>query len=212
MSLLEARHLVPDIGTETRAIALSFTADPGEAVRISGPSGSGKTTLLRAVARLIPVLEGEVTLRGSSWKSYLSTQWRTTVTYLHQTPVLFPGSVESNLRHAFRFRRNASESTDIEGARSLLSELRLREDILERDAATLSGGEAARVALVRSLLIHPTVLLLDEPTAALDDEARHALIGMLTRWLAENERALVLVSHDEAPGGELRARDVYLTD
>jgi putative ABC transport system ATP-binding protein len=68
---------------------------------------------------------------------------------------------------------------------------------LEQSAKTLSGGEAARMALIRALLLEPEVLLLDEPTAYLDEDNRQHLLTLLKYWVAEKSRAIVMVSHNE---------------
>ena len=78
-----------------------------------------------------------------------------------------------------------------------LKTLQLPNGILTQSAKTLSGGEAARIALIRSLLLEPQVLLLDEPTAYLDEENRSHLLALLKDWMAEKSRAIVMVSHNE---------------
>ena len=69
--------------------------------------------------------------------------------------------------------------------------------MLDQEAKTMSGGEAARIALVRALIIEPEILLLDEPTAFLDQDSRHRVINLINEWVQENRRAAIIVSHQE---------------
>ncbi len=115
----------------------------------------------------------------------------------HQKAVLFPGSVSDNLRKAFNLRCRTDQDADIVVAHKQLSRLLLPDDVLKRDALTLSVGEASRVALVRSLSVDAQVLLLDELTAALDTKSRDAAAELLLGWLGESRRGIVAVSHDE---------------
>ena len=77
-----------------------------------------------------------------------------------------------------------------------MEQLLLSPELWEQDAKTLSGGETSRLAFIRAILIDPAVLLLDEPTAALDEPARQALYRLLSGWLREAGRAALLISHN----------------
>lgn len=97
---------------------------------------------------------------------------------------------------------------DLEHAADLATQLLLPNDILSRDALTLSVGEASRMALVRGLLTDPQVLLLDEPSAALDPRSREALAETLHQWVTAGGRGIIAVSHDKdffetLPGHEI---------
>ena len=127
---------------------------------------------------------------------------------MHQKPVLIEGTVLSNLQRAFGFRGSNTVRPDMRVVAEELSSLLLPEKILDRDALTLSVGEAARVALVRAMLIRPQVLLLDELTAALDSNSRDAVISLLKTWLDSHDRGIIGVTHDEVlkqllPGEEI---------
>ena len=127
---------------------------------------------------------------------------------MHQKPVLIEGTVLSNLQRAFGFRGSNTVRPDMRVVAEELSSLLLPEKILDRDALTLSVGEAARVALVRAMLIRPQVLLLDELTAALDSNSRDAVISLLKTWLDSDDRGIIGVTHDEVlkqllPGEEI---------
>ena len=176
---------------------LDFTVAAGELLPVLGPSGAGKTTLLRVLARLRARDGGELKLDGVPAERVEVARWRRQVAFLPQRPVMLPGTVHDNLAavgQARAFRQAIDESR----AAALLESLALDAPrALAQDARTLSGGEAARVALVRALLTDPAVLLLDEPTASLDRDAATLVVAMVAQQL-EAGRAALLVAHDPA--------------
>lgn len=189
---------------------VSFSLVNGGVIWIKGPSGSGKTTLLRMLARLTSLGRGQVRLDDAPWEEIPPVEWRNRVAYLHQKSVLFPGTVRDNLTKPFTFRSRSRQNLDLQWADQTFSRLLLRQDILERDAATLSVGEASRVALVRALMGEPQVLLPDEVTAALDADARDAVVRLIKDWLNNGNRGIVGVSHDEAVMSLLPGEEVLL--
>lgn len=189
---------------------LSFRLDPGGVVWITGPSGKGKTTVLRGLARLAESSQGQVFLDGHSWNDVPPIQWRKKVVYIHQKAVLFRGTVLENFKKAFSLRCRSSERLDMELVRGLAARLLLPDDVLDRDAHLLSVGEGARVALVRSLLVNPQVLLIDEITAALDSESRGEVLSLLKEWLASQRRGIVGVSHDDNVKQVLNGQEIRL--
>ncbi|MCL5780756.1 MAG: ATP-binding cassette domain-containing protein [Firmicutes bacterium] len=179
-----------------RQITASGAVAEGSVLVVRGPSGAGKSTLLRVLARLQSCSGGEVFLQGESWRHLPATAWRARLHYLAQKPALFDGTVADNLAKPFETRQGSKNKFDPDRAKALMQELLLDANLWEQDSRTLSGGEAARIAFVRGLLIQPHVMLLDEPTAALDDQAREAFYGVLSRWLTGPGRAALLVSHN----------------
>ncbi|GAB6158739.1 ABC transporter ATP-binding protein [Desulfotomaculum varum] len=182
-------------GHPARQISLAGSLAAGNVLVVRGDSGAGKSTLLRILAKLQPCQGGEAFLLGQSWHHMPPPVWRIKVHYLPQQPALFDGSVADNLAIPFTTNLGSKNKFDPDRAKALMRELLLDEKLWQQDAQTLSGGEAARVAFIRSLLIEPMVLLLDEPTAALDEAARNAFYNLLSRWLREPNRAALLVSH-----------------
>jgi putative ABC transport system ATP-binding protein len=155
---------------------------------IVGPSGSGKSTLLRLLNRLDDPVGGEITWRGEALSAMPPHTLRRQVGTIFQRAPLFEGSVLDNFRVA---------DPDLASERGghVLEHVGLSVDLLDRDAATLSGGEAQRMCVARALLTRPKVLLADEPTAALDVDGRLAIEG-LARQLADEGIAVLWVSHD----------------
>lgn len=172
----------------------------GEIVDIAGPSGSGKTTLLRTLARLMPHAHAELRLSGVPAEQIPAEQWRAAVSLLPQRTALTAGSVESNLLFPWTLKvRRDSRPPSHGELRSALDDVGLGDVSLERDAARLSVGQQARVALLRVLLTAPKVLLLDEPDAALDPASADALSCTLAAFGAAGG-AIVRARHRGSDG------------
>ncbi len=162
---------------------------PDEGITVVvGPSGSGKSTLLRLLNRLDDPLSGEITWRGESLMAMNPAHLRRQVGTIFQRAPLFAGTVLDNFLVA-------DPDIDLDRGRHVLEHVGLAPELLQRDADTLSGGEAQRMCVARALLTRPLALLADEPTAALDVDARHAIEG-LARQLADEGIAVIWVSHD----------------
>lgn len=155
---------------------------------VVGPSGAGKTTLLRLCNRLEVPSRGRVLFRGDDVAQLDPLVLRRRVGLVAQRPTPFPGTVADNLHVA---RAGAGEAA----MAAALERVELTSDFLDRPATELSGGEAQRVCLARTLLTDPQVLLMDEPTSSLDPPTRYALEA-LSRTLALDGVPVVWVSHD----------------
>lgn len=165
-----------------RGLTLSLRA--GERVALEGPSGSGKTLLLRTLAGLDPLDEGSLALLGTPLTRWAMPEYRSKVAYLAQRPAMVEGSVEDNLRLPFELRAHATRSWDRARVSAALERLGRDERFLTQDALELSGGEQQLVALVRRIQLEPTVLLLDEPSASLDEDSATALEALVDHWHA----------------------------
>lgn len=163
---------------------------------VQGPSGAGKSTLLRVLGRLRAREGGYIRLMDKDDNDIAPPAWRRRVHYNAQQSIMFEGTVMQNILSPFSLATYKDETPPSrQNMQALLAEV-LCPFALDQDAKTLSGGEMARVALIRSLLAKPQLLLLDEPTAALDDQSRQATLTLLRRWVGQSpERGLVLVSH-----------------
>jgi putative ABC transport system ATP-binding protein len=162
---------------------------PAEGITVVlGPSGAGKTMLLRLFNRLEVPTAGDVRFRGQPVTAIDPLTLRRRIGMVFQRPAPFPGTVRDNLRVA------DPDATD-EALRDALGAASLAAAFLDRSADDLSGGEAQRMCLARTLVTHPEALLMDEPTSALDPDARHRL-ERTVRHLADGGRPIVWVTHD----------------
>jgi UDP-glucose/iron transport system ATP-binding protein len=163
---------------------------PGSGITVVlGPSGSGKSTLTRLCNRLLDPSTGTVSLHGTDVRRLDVLALRRVVGMVFQRPTLFAGTVRDNLA--------ATGRTDDGAYAEALDAVGLDPGMLERTAATVSGGEAQRVCLARALLMHPQVLVADEPTSSLDHEATLSLEA-LARGLAHDGVPILWVTHDLA--------------
>jgi molybdate transport system ATP-binding protein len=161
-----------------------------EVLGLFGPSGSGKTSLLEAIAGIRTPDEGEIRVGERqlfSSKDRINIPARDRrIGYVPQDALLFPNmSVEGNIRYGAR-------SGDFN---SLIDMLDLR-PLLDRRVHNLSGGEKQRVAIARAMMTHPSILLLDEPLAAVDRERRDRILPYVLRIRKEMHVPLIYVTHD----------------
>lgn len=182
------RHDGKDI---LRNISVGFPA--GDYVSIVGPSGSGKSTFLRLCCHLISPSEGQVLINGNDIMLTNPAELRKKVSYCFQTPTLFGNTVRDNLAFPYSIR---GLKLDEERVRLLFSRFQMEESYLTQDVKTLSGGEKQRIALIRTLLFEPEILLLDEVTSALDAEnasiVEEAILGLNSEgitvlWVTHND-------------------------
>ena len=175
----------------------ALTVAGGKAAVLAGPSGAGKTTLLLAIAGLADVLAGSIDIDGADVARLTSRQRDRHrgrhIGLVFQDLHLVPGlsALDNMLLAPFA----AGVPSDRTRARALLDRLGLSHRIGAR-AETLSRGEAQRVAIARAMLLRPQLILADEPTASLDDEACRTVLGLLLDATRETGAALVIATHD----------------
>ncbi|OZI60504.1 ABC transporter ATP-binding protein [Bordetella genomosp. 11] len=189
---LDVRHVSKRFGTLEALRDISFTVGSGEIVALLGPSGCGKSTLLNIVAGLEPHDGGEIFLAGQPLATY--DQWRH-MAYLFQEDRLLPwrsvrdnvafGLEAGNVGKAERHRR-ANAVLDMVGLSSFGDSW----------PHQLSGGMRSRVALARSLVIEPAVLLMDEPFSKLDPQTRTQMHEEVLRIQAMKNMTILFVTHD----------------
>lgn len=169
-----------------------------------GPSGAGKSTLLRLLNRLADPDSGTVQYRDRDVRDYDVLELRREVALVPQLPALLPGSVAENVGYGPRLCGRACE------LETVLALAGLDGTFAERAARELSVGEQQRVMLARALALEPDVLLLDEPTAALDERSRDAVERTLLELHARLSAALIIVTHDQAQARRLGDRVLVL--
>lgn len=190
--MIEVRDLVYDYPTQRALHGVSFDVRPGAVLALVGPNGAGKSTLLRCVAALDDPTEGRIAVAG------LDTQAnpRAVHALLGYLPDFFglyeDLSVERALTYAARSRGVAAEHATAAVAKAA-GRVGLT-DRLQARAGELSRGLKQRLAIGQTIVHSPKVLLLDEPAAGLDPEARHSLSGLI-RQLAAEDMTIVVSSH-----------------
>lgn len=194
-----------------RLLSLDTTVAPGEVLTVMGPSGVGKSTLLAFIAGFLsPAFQarGRVLLDDTRIDTLPAEQRR--VGLLFQDPLLFPHlDVEGNL--AFGMVREGTRRVRRERIREALASVGL-EAFAGRDPATLSGGQKARVALLRVLLSQPRAILLDEPFSKLDAERRGEIRHWVFARVREHRLPTLMVTHDEADARAAGGRIVRLIE
>ncbi len=172
--------------------SVAFRLEAGQVLAVVGPSGAGKSTLLRLLNRLDEPTGGTLLLAGVDYRNIPPRELRRQIGMVMQRPYLFEGTVAANVAYGPAQHGITLEPPRIE---ELLAQVGMN-GYAERDAATLSGGEAQRVSIARALANEPRVLLLDEPTSALDPDAKQAVEALLATVVRERHATCVWVTHD----------------
>lgn len=180
---------------------VNLTVNNGDFILIQGPSGSGKSSLLRLLNRLQDPTSGDILIGGRPVTGYEVTELRRKIGYVQQTPIVVETTVQDNLVLPFHFKvADGQAPPSGEDLRKRLDDFLLQDVDLDDEAETLSVGQKQRIALIRTLLSGPEILLCDEPTSALDARSKEIVEGWLERLNLERKIAVVLVSHtDFAP-------------
>ncbi|RJG12073.1 ABC transporter ATP-binding protein [Pseudomonas cavernicola] len=193
---IEFRHVVKRYGAVAAVNGLSFKVRRGSFHSFLGSSGCGKTTTLRMIAGFEQPSEGEVLLAGQPMVGVPAYQ--RPVNMVFQSYALFPHlSVLENIAYGLRYRSSRPGRAEQRRLAEQALEMVRLSGFGERKPHELSGGQQQRVALARALVNQPTVLLLDEPLAALDRKLRKEMQSELLRLQREVGITFVLVTHDQ---------------
>jgi putative spermidine/putrescine transport system ATP-binding protein len=207
MSYLNVTQLNKSYGPTTIFENIDFSADEGEFVTLLGPSGCGKSTLLRCIAGLTSVDSGQILLQGQDIVP-LPPQKRT-IGMVFQSYALFPNmTVEKNVAFGLKMQKLAASEIQ----QRVMEALALVEltDFARRYPHQLSGGQCQRVALARSLVTRPRLLLLDEPLSALDARIRRHLREQIRNIQQELKLTTIFVTHDQEEALTLSDRIVLM--
>jgi len=195
--LISCRQLTYRYASGPELAFADLEVNQGATLLLTGASGSGKSTWLALLAGLLPASSGQMTVAGQvldQLSKINSDAWRArTIGFLPQKLHLSAAlTVHDNLELA---QWAAGQTTDNSRIAEALTALGVQ-DLSKRKPSQLSGGQAQRVALARAVLLQPEVILADEPTASLDDEACHAAVSLLSDTAQRLKATLVIATHD----------------
>ncbi len=212
MSLIKLTGLTHSYGEREVLRGLNLSIDRGQVFALIGPTGAGKTTLLRIIDLLEVPGAGEIYFDGKciprSGKQRLEMRRR--MSFIQQKPQVFNLSVYDNIACGLRWRRE--ERNKIAEKVDQIVEMVGLAGHKNRNARTLSGGEAQRVALARSLVLEPEVLLLDEPTANLDPISTDKIEQLISYVARQRNTTMIMATHAMSQGQQLADRIGVLLD
>jgi putative ABC transport system ATP-binding protein len=191
---------------------VSFEVRRGTVFTVLGPSGSGKSTLLRCLDRLLEPTSGRVRLDGRDAAELPVQDLRRRVGMVFQAAALFEGTVMDNVLYGPRLHVSVPGAAELELTERLLGRVGLPATFRDKPVEELSGGEAQRLCLARALANEPEVLLLDEPTAALDPTASQVVEDLLAELAGDTDLTMVFVTHNLAQARRIGDRGMLLVD
>ena len=195
MNILELKHITYAYDRTPVLNDVSMTFEDGACYAIVGPSGAGKTTLLSLMSGLTAIQDGDILYQGKSLRQMNMYDYRS-----HDAGIIFQ---HYNLLTKLTALENVELSMEISGmyrrgrrelARTLLADMGLSDEEMNRRVLRLSGGQQQRVAIARSLSYDPSVILADEPTGNLDAHTRDEIMDIFLR-LREAGRCIIIVTH-----------------
>ena len=206
--LLEIKHLYKSFDKLDILKDINLDVNEGDVVVIIGPSGSGKSTLLRCINKLETLTKGNVLLDGKNIDD--SLEFHKKIGMVFQSFNLFENlTVLDNITLAPIKTKTLSEIDAVKRAKELLKMINLESKINEYPRS-LSGGEKQRVAIVRSLIMSPEIMLFDEPTSALDPEMIGEVLSLM-KTLSSN-MTMVIVTHELDFAKEIANRVIFMDD
>ena len=208
-SMITLNGVTKLFGTVKAVENISLKITSGNPVVLVGPSGSGKTTLLRLISGLDTPDSGEIYFDGvmASTRSYVVEPHKRNLGFVFQTPALWPHmTVAQNIM--FGLAGKPKEKVFIRLNKLILATS--LEGLERRYPHQLSGGEARRVSLARTLAPQPKYLLMDEPLSNLDPELKDSMLSLIKDEVACNGACLLYVTHDAAEAQKLTLQIIAL--
>ncbi|MFQ6677499.1 MAG: ATP-binding cassette domain-containing protein [Fidelibacterota bacterium] len=192
--LFQLKNISKTAGGKSILKHIDMEIAPGEFFSVVGPSGCGKTTLLRLLNGLESFDSGQIFYKGISIPQGDYQILRKEIGMVFQNPAILSETVRGNLL----IRKEWDKLFSVSDAELLgiLAQVELSKDLLEKDARSLSGGEKQRLALARTLLNKPEVLLLDEPTANLDPRLGNQILNIINHLRDQMNVTIIMVSHN----------------
>ena len=206
--ILKVNNLNVKYGKYTILDSINFSIESGDYVGIVGPNGAGKTTLIKSILGLIPIESGDIInylAKGATDIGYLAQRTETN----HK---IFPATVEEVITTGVLSSKTFPKilnKQDRESVDLIINKLNLTE-LKNKRVGSLSGGEQQRVFLARALVNNPKLLILDEPTTALDPKVREEFYSLLSKLNKEDGITILFISHDIGTIGKYSSKMLYL--
>ena len=181
-----------------------LTIEEGKITGITGPNGSGKSTLLNIVGGIDKEYSGNVLYDGHS----LNREIERNMTYVFQKPYLFRRMVYENIAYPLKLRGVNKQEIQIK-VRKVIENLEI-EELAEKKAHLLSGGESQKVVLARALVFNPKLLLLDEPTSNIDPESIKIMEREIVRFNKDTNSTVIIVTHNLSQAKRICDNIIYL--
>ncbi len=203
--ILKTNSLTREISGKVIIDNISFSFEKNKIYSIIGPSGAGKSSFLRLLNRLDEPTSGEIFFHDCSTCENAPEDIRKKIGFLFQTPYLFSETVRDNLLYAESSLTNDQINT-------ILKQVHIEQDMLERKVSTLSVGQSQRVAIGRLLATKPEILLLDEPTSSLDPSYTEAIERTILEIVKNTELTVIVVTHHPNQALRLNGETILLVD
>lgn len=187
---IDIEGLTKDYGDKRVLNIDNLTLNKGEITGVIGPNGCGKSTLLNIISGLDRDYGGRVKYNND----LLDKRIVENMTYVFQKPYLFRRTVYENIAYPLRLREISKEEEE-KRVKKVIKNLEI-EDLSEKRADRLSGGESQKVALARGLVFEPDLLLLDEPTSNIDPESIKIMEREIMRFFRETGATIAIVTHN----------------
>jgi zinc transport system ATP-binding protein len=212
-TIIKANNLSCFYGENEVLKNISFEVKKGDFVALVGPNGAGKTTLVRAILGLVDKYSGEVELFGKKIKDFSS--WYK-IGFLPQRVnnfnPLFPAMVKEVVGLGLLSKKKGRKvftKEDMKKIDETLSFLGIL-DLKDKSITELSGGQQQRVFLGRALVSNPELLILDEPSTALDSETRVSFLKLIQKLNKEMETSIIIITHDTVQTGEYASKLMFI--
>jgi len=211
--ILALKNLFFSYGAAEVISDLSFSVQSGDFIALAGPNGAGKTTLVKVILGLVGKYSGEINIFGTAARKF--SDW-SKIGYLPQRAnvfnPLFPASVTevvslgllAGKKYPQKFNKD-----DFSKIQRTLDFLGIG-DLSNRPIGELSGGQQQRVFLARALVASPELLIMDEPSAALDPETRDNFFKLIQKLNQEQGTTIIMITHDTAQVGQYAGQLLYL--
>lgn len=178
----------------------------GKITGITGPNGSGKSTMLNIISNMDCDYKGNISFNHKKFDNDI----RSNMTFVFQKPYLFRRNVYDNIAYPLKLRKIDRE-IGRERVHKVIKDLEI-EDLIDKKGHKLSGGESQKVALARALVIHPKLLLLDEPTANIDPESTKIIEREILNFNKNTNATVVIITHNIEQSKRICDEIVYLSN